>query len=79
LCPQTNTFYAFETEEEYLAFMDWLETESKHKDVDTAPSTPNEEEEMSNFESATNEIMKIFLDPMFEENQEETILEEVDF
>ena len=29
LCPETNTFYAFDSQEEYEGFLQWLESESK--------------------------------------------------
>jgi hypothetical protein len=31
----------------------------------SSPTAPSEDEQMANFEYATNEIMKIFQDPIF--------------
>jgi hypothetical protein len=45
--------------------LEWLENQNNSKEVDTAPSTPNEEEQTMNFEEATKQIMSVFSDPMF--------------
>ena len=48
-------------------------------EIDTAPSTPNEQEEMENFEMATHEIMNVFNDPIFQSSDYQIEMEEIDF
>lgn len=55
------------------------ESNSMKMETETAPSTPNEEEQLENFEMATREIMDVFNDPFFEANDSEVEMEEIDF
>jgi hypothetical protein len=64
LCEQTNVFYAFETQEEYLAFLDWLQGQSGEPATAEAVS---DEEMLRNSDRATRKIMEVFEDPVFKE------------
>lgn len=86
LCKKTNVFYAFETYEAYAQFLDWLKNESANVEDSGMQSEeitfidPLSESEMKDdYEMATDEIMKVFEDPRFKENDRKVSLEEIDF
>lgn len=79
LCEQTNVFYAFETQEEYQEFLTWLQESSEERAAPIPDEMISEEELRYNFDRATENIMKVFEDPVFQTECPEMDLEEVDF
>lgn len=86
LCNKTNVFYAFEAYEAYAQFLDWLQNENSNAedpDMQSEEITfidPLSEPEMNNdSQIATDEIIKVFEDPIFDENDQKVSLEEIDF
>ena len=72
LCPKTNVFYAFESQETYQQFLDWLSTQDLPKDVDSCMAEERAElpvvteaDQLEDFDRATHEIMGVFNDPSF--------------
>lgn len=68
LCEETNVFYAFETQEEYLVFLNWLEGQPPYQAANVNRDPPTDEEILRNSERATEKIMEVFNDPIFQED-----------
>lgn len=86
LCQNTNVFYAFESYETYAEFLEWLQAEHARPSAavpcgDSLPAAPapTADEQALEAELATDEIMRVFEDPLFLGMEEEVELREVDF
>ena len=75
LCQQTNTFYAFQTKEEYLEFLDWLKGEAQQTSSPSCGEMLTDEEIWLNSERATSNIMEVFNDPVFQQDHASIDLE----
>lgn len=79
LCEQTNVFYAFETQEQYQEFLDWVQASAQPNALAPTDDMITEEELQYNFDRATENIMEVFEDPLFKTRDVQMELEEIDF
>jgi hypothetical protein len=73
LCQKTNVFYAFESYETYTQFLEWLQRENSlpcesdpQFEQKATGAYLGEDEQLAYAELATDEIMQVFEDPVFE-------------
>ena len=86
LCQKTNVFYAFESQESYQQFLSWLSTQEAQTDTSACRLSEqvevpmvNEADQLEDFEVATDEIMGVFNDPVFEKADRDVEMREIDF
>ena len=85
LCPNTNVFYAFDSYEVYQQFISWLAQQETpvatnlQSQERTCSPMISQADQLEDYERATNEIMGVFNDPVFERMDEDVELQEIDF
>lgn len=79
LCQETNVFYAFETQEQYQEFLEWLQTSAQPQASPSDEAMISDEQLKYHFDRATENIMKVFEDPVFSSEESKMELEEIDF
>ena len=86
LCPKTNIFYAFDSYDVYQQFLQWLSLQEKQasqlpQQAEERAASPmvTEADQLEDYERATQEIMGVFNDPVFDKIDEEVELQEIDF
>ena len=77
LCEATNVFYAFDTIEEYKQFLAWLKNEDRERIE--SDFTVSDDEILQDSERATEDIMEVFNDPVFQHKDGMMDLEKIDF
>ena len=79
--PNTNVFYAFESYQQYCTFLEWLEQQNQNTSVSSSLELPNDDEILEEQRRATEDIMDIFTQPCFQQENGVRDMEmmEIDF